>query len=265
MDANRYCDLREKKRTSSGGVPDKRHAVIFIHGIISSHSTFDLASRAFLEEERLADWEVLWFDYRWWEGIDLSGRELANCLGGFHDDDYVVLICHSMGGLVARCALATGSARSVKLVVQFGTPNRGALRTGQMAELLGLTAAVTRRVFGWFPRKQGLLDLTAPTNVIRAIKSSSRIKSGAQFVTIPGLFFHSQRDTLEAWFKSLGFHSLNVFLTVWSANLPLLAVGLARPHDGIVEESSVDWEERTSNVPFDERQCDVQLRPCFSS
>ena len=123
---NRYCDLRLREADGQGNSPaGPRKTIVFIHGIVSSHATFVSASAAVLKEARLANCEVLWFDYKWQQGIDLSGKELADCLAGFDDNDQVVLVCHSMGGLVARC-FPPRPIKAVKMVIQIGTPNRGA-------------------------------------------------------------------------------------------------------------------------------------------
>lgn len=73
-------------------------------------------------------WRLRWFGfeadywpYDWRKGIDELGRELKKVcdkLGEVH------LVAHSMGGLVARAAVAQGAA-SIQRVVMLGTPNAG--------------------------------------------------------------------------------------------------------------------------------------------
>lgn len=59
--------------------------------------------------------------FDWRASLDDLGAELAGRIAG--EGEHVALVCHSMGGLVARAALAKGAR--CERVVQLGTPNCG--------------------------------------------------------------------------------------------------------------------------------------------
>ena len=62
--------------------------------------------------------------YDWRQSIVRSGRELADRIA--HDAArHVMIVAHSMGGLVARAALTHAPRKKVRSVIQLGAPNRG--------------------------------------------------------------------------------------------------------------------------------------------
>jgi hypothetical protein len=74
---------------------------------------------------RIAGFDAVFHPYDWRRGLQANGRELALRLERERRKD-VVLIGHSMGGLVARAALSYKGGRRIGRVIQLGTPNRGA-------------------------------------------------------------------------------------------------------------------------------------------
>jgi hypothetical protein len=103
--------------------------------------------------------------YDWRMSVRDAGRALAERLE--HESRRKVsLVAHSLGGLVARAALAHRGARRIERVIQLGTPNRGAFATIQA---LRGTYALVRRL--------ALLDLAhGPRTLARDV-----------FCTLPGL------------------------------------------------------------------------------
>src|SRR5262245_22444400 len=85
-----------------------RQAIVFIHGIFSDHDTFQKMTAAF-QVPAFSSWRLWWVDYDFHQSLETSGRQLADVLtttlSGWTAQDRVVLICHSMGGLVARLAI----------------------------------------------------------------------------------------------------------------------------------------------------------------
>ncbi len=73
---------------------------------------------------RLAGFDATFHPYDWRRDIRWNGRELADRLLREKRQD-VVLVGHSMGGLVARGALAHKGGERIGRVVQLGTPNKG--------------------------------------------------------------------------------------------------------------------------------------------
>ncbi len=74
---------------------------------------------------RIAGFDAAFHPYDWRRDIAWNGRELADRLLRERRQD-VVIVGHSMGGLVARAALAHKGAERIARVIQLGTPNRGA-------------------------------------------------------------------------------------------------------------------------------------------
>src|SRR5688572_3474787 len=73
---------------------------------------------------RIAGFDAVFHPYDWRRDILWNGRELADRLLREKRQD-VVLVGHSLGGLVARAALAHKGGERIGRVVQLGAPNKG--------------------------------------------------------------------------------------------------------------------------------------------
>jgi pimeloyl-ACP methyl ester carboxylesterase len=88
----------------------------------------------------IAGFAPVFHDYDWRLGIDDLGRALADRLRA--DDGRVMIVGHSLGGLVSRAALACDGMKKVERVVLLGTPNRGSFAPVQA--LRGVYAVVRK-------------------------------------------------------------------------------------------------------------------------
>jgi pimeloyl-ACP methyl ester carboxylesterase len=80
---------------------------------------------------RAAGFDAQNFEYDWRHSIEDAGRELAAAVARLPPRP-VLLVAHSMGGLVARAALADAACSArVQRVVTLGTPHLGALAPAQ--------------------------------------------------------------------------------------------------------------------------------------
>jgi len=216
--------------------------LVFVHGIFSTAFTaFREMYRDFASAGRY--WCAL-FDYDFHAEMRANGALLASSLADLNDRCDVTLICHSMGGLIGRLAVLSGTAPSIRRVLMIGTPNFGALRTAQLGLLSQLALAATGVVYGVF-RKPGIRDLTRVAEVFRdLVEEGAHHSDDVEYVTIPGAYFHEGRRIYEIgnWGEwqlwSAAFAALNLGSEFLTAMQPLWKVGLEKPHDGIVERRS---------------------------
>ena len=109
-----------------------------------------------------AGFRVKLHPYDWRRSVRDLGRQLAEQL--LHDAaDEVMLVAHSMGGLVARAALKQVGSAKVTRLIQLGTPNQGSFALVQVlrgcyptvrklgaVDQVNHAEALTRRVFRSF-------------------------------------------------------------------------------------------------------------------
>ena len=249
--------------------PEKtRKVVVFVHGIVSSHATFTKLVESFESDARFDAYDLFAYDYDWGEPILTSAGKLRDILNArVPDGSEITLIGHSMGGLVSRFALVAGNLRGVRRIVMLGAPNFGALTARQLGTLGQVAIAAAGKITPLFPRKAGLRDLTQPqtlyVQVVRNENDDDSIPASralnVEYVTIPGLFYWDERRDTETgegnealWF-SVGGLVVKV-LKAW----PLSEIEIERPHDGVVEESSVNLQSTDKarlsekNVPIRE-------------
>lgn len=213
-----------------------RKAVVFVHGIVSDHTTFDDARTHMGGDPRFASVEFHYFDYSYKEPMDENGRHLAESLrsAGFREGDDVAVVAHSMGGLVTRFAILSTPLHFVRIVFLIGTPNGGAVRLSQLSALMQLVHGATDQFFAIFPRWSGIPSLSNAAKLIETKRQSFGNALDIDYISIPGCYFHQDRNVWD-----VGHHMSGVaFSAINAAFLKVLGIRLERPHDGIVEESS---------------------------
>ncbi len=101
----------------------EQRTVVFIPGYLSNRSIF-FPLLAYLKTGGVK--QVLTFDYRSSLGIEQGARELKEYLRKHVRGGKVDLVCHSIGGLLARVYLQElGGARRVDRCITLGTPHGG--------------------------------------------------------------------------------------------------------------------------------------------
>jgi pimeloyl-ACP methyl ester carboxylesterase len=222
---------------------DPVHAVVFIHGIFSSHRTFLPMFRQLVERQDLIDRNVqfLYYDYDFHRSLESNGLSFAAALRRhFRDEDRVVIVAHSMGGLVSRLALLSQRMPFVRLLFLLATPNSGAIRLSQLGLLSQLAHAGTKGLFALFPRVSGISELSRASKILEAKSEDVRNVAHICYVSVPGLLFRTDQGLLEdinAW-SSVAFATVARASELLSALNPMAAIKISRPHDGIVEETS---------------------------
>jgi pimeloyl-ACP methyl ester carboxylesterase len=113
----------------------EQRTVVLVHGYLSNRSAmFPLA--AYL---RLRGFEqLLTFNYRSSHGVERAARELREFLRSRVRGGRIDLVCHSLGGLVARVYLQElGGARRVDRCITLGTPHSGTYNAYWLASRVG--------------------------------------------------------------------------------------------------------------------------------
>ena len=113
----------------------EQRTVVLVHGYLSNRSAlYPLAAYLRLRGVR----QVLTFNYASGAGIERAARKLKRYLRTHVRGGRIDLVCHSLGGLVARVYLQElGGARRVDRCVTLGTPHRGTYNSYWLASRVG--------------------------------------------------------------------------------------------------------------------------------
>jgi pimeloyl-ACP methyl ester carboxylesterase len=247
--------------------PAPHKAVVFIHGIYSDHKTFGPLYDGLSNDARFVDWDFYYFDYKFHESIRVNGNDLADSLKLVCNDSCVelTLVAHSMGGLVARLALLQfgDELPCVKRLVMLGTPNHGTMHTGRLGLLAHITREATGKLWAVFSRKTGVKELSEVGEVVKEhLRNGGITKTrGVEYISIPALYYHEEASIFRHRRRntSLGLRALDLGFELLQA-IPHWRVGLRRPHDGIVEASSV-YLGNEGGARFSERNATCNGEP----
>lgn len=114
----------------SFGGPSEGLPVIFVHGFMQNRVDFLRMARVVARRKIGPCFGI---NYNWLAPIETSAETLAAFVERVRREthaDRVALVCHSMGGLVAREYMATGGADKVAACVTIATPHAGVMWTG---------------------------------------------------------------------------------------------------------------------------------------
>jgi triacylglycerol lipase len=112
-----------------------QRTVVLVHGYGANRSMF-LPLRAYLRAHGVR--QVLAYDYPSSRGIEQAARGLREYLRRHVRGGRVDLVCHSLGGLVARVYLEQlGGARRVDRCITLGTPHQGTYNAYWLASRVG--------------------------------------------------------------------------------------------------------------------------------
>lgn len=124
-------------RRSQRSTPRRREqrTVVLVHGYLANPSTL-IPVATYLRWRGFE--QVLSFDYRSSEGIERGAMALRSYLRRHVRGGRIDLVCHSLGGLVARVYLQElGGARRVDHCITLGTPHRGTYNSYWVASRVG--------------------------------------------------------------------------------------------------------------------------------
>jgi len=163
----------------------EQRTVVFVHGYLGNRSSF-YPLAGFLR--MLGTGPLLSFSYSGTHGIEHAAIELRDALRRRVRGGRIDLVCHSLGGLIARTWLQLlGGARRVDRCIMLGTPDRGTYNAYWLLSRIGRElrpdSALIRR-----------LDET------RAAASSVRFSSivaGSDNIVIPRVFSAAEGDVIH--------------------------------------------------------------------
>lgn len=163
----------QKKKTARRA--DQR-TVVLVHGYGGNRTTF-FPLKAYLRAHGVR--QILAFDYQSSLGIEHGARALRDYLRRHVRGGRVDLVCHSLGGLVARVYLEQlGGARRVDRCVTLGTPHRGTYNAYWLASRVGRELR---------PDSAMLERLAASSGKASTVRYTS-IVAGSDNMVIPRIF-----------------------------------------------------------------------------
>lgn len=123
---------RPKRRTARAR---EQRTIVFVHGYLGNRSAF-LPLKGYLKAHGVKT--TLSYEYESGLGIESAARGLRDFLKKNVRGGRIDLVCHSLGGLVARVYLQELSgARRVDNCVTLGTPHRGTYNAYWLASRVG--------------------------------------------------------------------------------------------------------------------------------
>lgn len=155
--------------------PNQR-TVVLVHGYGGNRTTF-LPLRAYLRVHGVR--QILAFDYRASGGTESAARALRDFLRRSVRGGRVDLVCHSLGGLVARVYLEQlGGSRRVDRCITLGTPHKGTYNAYWLASRVG------RELRPDSP----LLERLAASQATGSVVQYTSIVAGSDNMVIPRIF-----------------------------------------------------------------------------
>lgn len=192
-------------RESRKRVPRRREqrTVVFVHGYMANRATF-YPLALYLRARGVTS--QLSFNYSASRGIDGAAVELARFLRARVRGGRIDLVCHSLGGVIARVYLQElGGARRVDRCITLGTPHRG-----------------TYNAY-WLPSRVGH-ELRPDSALLRRLEASRAAADGVRFcsivagsdnIVVPRVFAASDEDLVHV--PALGHLGLLFSPTVFRA------------------------------------------------
>jgi len=174
--------IKSGKRTAR---QREQRTTVFIHGYLSNPASFFPLSAYLRSIEKT---QVLSFRYDSRVGIEAAARSLREFLRTRVRGGRVDLVCHSLGGVIARVYLQElGGSRKVDRCITLGTPHRGTYNSYWINSRIGRELR---------PDSPLLSRLAASRAHAAKVKFTS-IVGGTDNIVIPRVFASHDEDTVH--------------------------------------------------------------------
>ncbi len=171
-----------KKRTAR---ESKQRTVVFIHGYVSNRASFFPLS-TFLKAVGVG--QALSFNYSSKIGVEQAAIQLRDFLKEKVRGGRIDLVCHSLGGVIARVYLQElGGSRRVDRCITLGTPHRGTYNSYWAPTRIGKELK---------PDSSLMVKLQASRAKAARVKFTS-IVGGADNIVIPRVFAADSEDVVH--------------------------------------------------------------------
>jgi triacylglycerol esterase/lipase EstA (alpha/beta hydrolase family) len=191
---------RQRRRT---GRARAQRTVVLVHGYLANRSTL-LPLAAYLRLRGCR--QILAYDYRSSAGVERAAVGLRDYLRAHVRGGRIDLVCHSLGGLVARVYLQQlGGARRVDRCITLGTPHRGTYNAYWLASRVGRELR---------PDSELLARLERTREAAARVRFTS-VVAGSDNIVVPRVFAGASDDVVHV--PSLGHVGMLFSPTVFRA------------------------------------------------
>jgi len=200
--------FRKEKLTSENTIDDDKPIAIIVHGLVSSIG----ASYFYLFNSLQKDYNVFGFDYltvneRIRDNAMLLANEVNNLKKKYPNKE-ILIVSHSMGGLVSRSAYIEFNA-PIDKIIMAGTPNNGAILIsvpmlarsclivyGRLNKLFGKTSIKSEDFWQLVRSKTlvGFNDLANNSDFVSELNASDFINNNKKYFALVGKNFGFSND-----------------------------------------------------------------------
>ncbi len=163
----------------------EQHTVVLMHGYMANRASF-FPLYAYLKSVGVD--QILSFNYHARDGIEGAAKQLRDFLRTNVRGGKIDLVCHSLGGVVARFYIQElGGSRRVARCISLGSPFNGTYNSYWVASRIGRELR---------PDSTVLAKLAASKTKSAAVKFTS-IVGGTDNIVIPRIFAANDNDTVH--------------------------------------------------------------------
>ena len=160
----------EKYIPPNKSLPSMGQPVIFVHGMTGSSKEWDEMLNK-LDTNFFNKHEVWLFQYKWETNIQENGKILYDSIIANRVQNPII-VCHSMGGLVARAYVSAGG--EIEKLVTLGTPH------------LGSPLVMFSHILCW-ANQPGVLDMIPNSEFLNKLNSDAKdLANRKKYYTIAG-------------------------------------------------------------------------------